>query len=1842
MKKEHYCRLCFIVSVVFLIASSPFSENIPDTNKIFKAVVPSQGTNTLILPVSKWGRYSLRTEGNNPVALSIADRRNGIFLRDGDPGQKNARIDLFLDIGEYRLRTQGVKTVEGSTTVSALPFTFPSDFKPSYLIPLRENRLTLNDMQQAVFWFDINSDTTIYIEAAGRNLEDMRLWRNGDWMVETSSNNFIFRSKPEKPLKVISMVAHLQKGTYMVGLYGGKGTAWAEESPDHPLYVQYGIENLASNISSSLTVPLKGYIEFLLSSATRAVIVEEKEKKFLKVEVLQVDSSSASMRSTAVDSIFEKSSSPRLALVLDTSASRMVRISGIPGQTFTIKTLGNYVSQIYNQSPAEYWVSSLNTGNYQDQIGASGVCIKSDDNSIAAVDVDTLSPECEYAHRFNLLSNINTFIWVQTDGKYTVRPGGDGVLWRIYRYFVNPPANFKYPEYQEQAGNVDLSRGLYFLELTPKKKGIAAIVIAKASMIGNIISAGKQMLGAEENRKWNYPRPSVQFPNLKLDGNKNYQIIINDQSPEISSVSIRKLPINPDTSLTVWCKQNEKIRVPVRLKGERLVSVVDISNQTVPFSIDEKVFTKAEKFGAGDYTLTIQSDGPAAKMLCLKAVSPERLYTTPVPSFPDDRIAVLPDYPNLSSGTAAYLNLDRHSSQPYIIDIKEPSFYKIETTGRLATQLRIRDRFSIYSQNEQQNGVGRNAMLIVYLLTGRYQIDVITQEETAGRLGVLVSANPMLDGGVLEKDIDNRTMPPSFTGVSYNIKIHEKGTYKIESFGQTGNFPIRLEDKDGWPFEPAQNSGPYTLVLDNGSYRLISLPAEQNSRRIARMTSVNDTKKLTGKGPHILELNTKVSSTWVEDKKKEIESPVVFTFKIPAPISATMCISNGFTASLFRDGSDSANLKWSGKRKYDIDTGNYRLEIRPVRKGNFAPYEVSITTNDLIAGLSYHITKPKTLRVSVGNSSVIEFFSQGSLDVSAQLLDEKAINVIEANDDSYMDWNFSISRLLKPGRYFLKIQSAETEFTSTDIFMRSLADTLLDSIKTTDREPLSLRCNLNRHIGIIPVKDSDSGDIVTCAVQGKARMGCSFERKNGNDWVPVAQNQGLSPSLTIARERGSKYRIRVWSDYSTNENITLTCFSIVPELKTWKEITDGFSVQTRQIGERNCAWFKADLGDKAPGHFRTAADQKSINGISVSTALDSVFTDEGLSWFSSNSQYTWVEMRYENPGRYKVKFDPVFLEENNPLSIRFTGSRPGAFNTKLSKNVIGILTAVSDGNHPFCGILQQTNDYVKSFDLQGIHADQSMWFDNGISAAVSLPTDNRKLVIWNGQPATDGSETGAQISWIELPVVDNGDLKSGISVWNTTKPSASQYRFPKESKKRLRITIPQGCAVLLIRDDGSRVLDCAFTGKSIVKEYVTEGGELYLLGLKSESKFDITEYEIGSGDIIVTDRQFEKNNRVEIKTVREGSLVFPVSSNVKKGNIYYRGAVQSVSTVKRNGMLYENLKDGASIESGSLMSVNHGAGWIRINICDGSSKESIMACKWGFSTDSREETEISKSSVQKLADKVNWYTFVIRDTQHVNMSVPMPLAAILIKDSKPVNYQEAEEKFNWDLPLTSGKYSLGIHAINGANLQGAELSILFRPVISLSEKNPFSGYITPGESRLLSFEVQKKSAFGIGLKLKRETVEARLFDSDGKVLGAGKQQFLTLERGVYYIWLRVPESAEGTECTAYLFGQEPPPNEPPEKLVKWFISGAEGPRPLTDNSSGDEQDRTESQPSWMRFLHNEDQQETSESQYENGSEEGQQESIEESDQNSESNENSESDENSEQAPDDSESGQEGE
>lgn len=1778
------------VSIFLVSAITAGLAQTPGT--AFSASVPSGGKHEILLPIAKWGRYSIRCSGEQPVALSISDRRTGIMERDGDAGRRNPRIDLFLDIGEYKLTVLGSKNAAGTSQVTATPFALPEGFKPAYLVPYRENRMSLDDFQQTAFWFEAFADTSVYIEAVGRNLADLALWRDGEWLVKTDNHTFIAKPKDETPLSGISFSARVPKGIYMVAAYGGKGRSWSIKSDEHPLCIQAGIETLADNGLNAMTIPPRGYAQFLLHPGTDRFVLEGPDKKRLIAEMNRLGPGFEPAGWMATDSIHGKLSSPRIFMQSQTMSQgngyRVVKISGTPGQSFTVQTMGGSQAHLQGVEAKSWWVSTLHTGNPGDQIGASGLVIETGKGAIVAMQADTLSSNREVARRFNLLGDVNAFVWVDENGKYSMVPGGTEYSWRLGRFHFTPPADYKAPEWSTGTKTLELAQGLHRLEMSPKNKGIATLVLKKASVLGGMISAGKAALGASgDDRAWNAPRPAMRFSGLAPGSGENFLVVANAQAPEWTSVYRRALPIDSDDPLGFWLRPGEKLDIPIRLAGRRMVSVVDVRGAFVPFSGNGTRFDKASVWDAGAYTVSLMGGAGEARLMVLKSVKPERQPTAAAPVFPDEKRDAIPKFPAVAPGKTAFLDLDRNGNRPYALEVAEPGLYRIETTGRLSTRLALNDRFMHFTRSASANGVGRNALLIEYLLPGRYQVTVAANGASAGRLGLAAFRNALVEGGALEAAIDNRKFIESFSGAGYDIRIPAAGRYRIESMGQNGNYSIRLEDKDGWPEQPAVSDGPLELRLEKGTYRLLSLPTAQEGRRIARLLPIVEKRAIKGRGPHPLPINTTLASTWVEGGKKDAaNAPALFTFVLPAPISAKLTVTDGFKGTLYRTGSDSALLSWSGRKKRNLAMGSYRIAVRPEKKRNHAPYQVSVATRDLIPGLSYSLDKKETLAISLGAASIVEIGSQGMLDVTATLLDGDGKTVIAANDDGFLDWNFSISRSLRPGRYFLRTESAEPGFSSTTVFMRALTDTLMDTLSAgAGSKPV--QCNLNRRLGVFPLAPGD-GDILAFAAQGKSRIGCSLEKAGAaaDEWIIVAQDGGLFPSIAVPRAPGARYRLKVWSESDVDEKISLTHVSARARPTGWKEAESGLSGEPERLGAGYRAWFKIDLGAHAPGHIRASSDQNPLSGIGASQALDSAFTLESSAWFAAGERYSWVELRFEQGERFKVKLSPMLLGDKETLAIPLSGGRPRVFETRLSAGAIGLLSVETDGATPIAGMASRGEGKAARFLVRGVPVNQALWMDQGRAATVSLPGDERRAVAWNALPPVDGTQPTAKLAWTELPLADGGALSPGVSSWNAGKPSARVHHLAKGALFRLRVTLPPQSAVFLKRGDGSNALECSFGDEPIVREFTSDGGDLYLLGLTDKAKFDIAAFALGPEDKAgaMADQTISTGAGWQVRLAGEGMKLLPLAAAVDKpSGLFFRGAARNADWIGGDGMMRADLYNGAPVGPGGILRVDHADGWAKMDLCQGRDKAEVMGCKWGASLAPSGSVELGQSMLVKLHDRSNWFTFTIGDSaRHVNFSAPLPLAAILLKDGVPAQYQEAWDAFNWDLPLPPGKYALGIHPLAGASLEGAPLSALFRSIGSLGEKRPYSAFMGPGESRLLRFDVAKQDHFGVGLRMGRETVQARLYDSKGNLLEQGKQQFVALKPGYYHVWLRVPEGAEGTEVTVNLFGQEPPPNEPPEKLVKWIINGAEGERPNVENSQ--EADPENQPPAWERFL----------------------------------------------------------
>src|SRR6185369_13861394 len=156
----------------------------PETPKITlsAAEVPAQGYQSALLTVDRFGRYSIRVENPQGSSLEVYDRMAGSIGKAGEAGGENGRLDLFLDRGQYQLWVQSAEKGTGKVKIQARPFRDVRGGAPAAntaaprLVETRLVQETLDDLEQTSSWMEIGERRGVRLEAAGRNLADLRLW----------------------------------------------------------------------------------------------------------------------------------------------------------------------------------------------------------------------------------------------------------------------------------------------------------------------------------------------------------------------------------------------------------------------------------------------------------------------------------------------------------------------------------------------------------------------------------------------------------------------------------------------------------------------------------------------------------------------------------------------------------------------------------------------------------------------------------------------------------------------------------------------------------------------------------------------------------------------------------------------------------------------------------------------------------------------------------------------------------------------------------------------------------------------------------------------------------------------------------------------------------------------------------------------------------------------------------------------------------------------------------------------------------------------------------------------------------------------------------------------------------------------------------------------------------------------------------------------------------------------------------------------------------------------------------------------------------------------------------
>ncbi|MDB9744173.1 hypothetical protein OAA91_01450, partial [Fibrobacterales bacterium] len=1551
--------------------------------------------------------------------------------------------------------------------------------------------------------------------------------------------------------------------------YGGEAITWTQESEKHPFYLKMGLPVLGETSINSYKVSAKGFDQFLVSKKTKNLILEALKKPVVQ-DTISMKQGVFSFRSTRLNlknstEITSKNLEPRIHMNMNSRSGKFyfVQIEAKPNTQLSFYTMGG-VERDYNRpKTGDYWLSTLHSGSAKDHIGVSGAFVNKKYGKILESAFDTLSSKQQLLRRFNLLTNVTLYLWVSESGSYQFDLGGEAkgrmnISRETTGYKRNDKSIYKTLYINKDDNKVNLDEGLYRLKVSADKKGIAELRVFKTSIINRIKSAA----GFSKEIDAKYQGLSyLQFPSIMLNKTQSYQFKLNSIHPEVSASIFEKLPLNLKFSHPVYSSSTEDILVPIILDQDYQISIKNIQSEKVVFKLrgDPSPY-KEVVLSKGKHFIVVPKEANS-RLLSLSKLSLNLMEGAKPKAFPTGKLSPLAVYESIKSGEVKYFDLKRNDNQVYELEVIEPGMYNIETTGRLRTQLILRNRFVTQMMQNKENGIGRNGMLLTYLLPGRYQVQVNSLGESTGRLGLTLKRNKIVEGGQLDTQRDKRHYINQGEGIEYHVNIAEKGRYSLKSFGQNGNFRSRLEDADGWPIVKPNRSIEYKQDFEQGKYKLVSLPSNKSQKRIANLSSLENKSQYSVSGVQRILLNESINSTWNESvakdstEEKPPRTPRVYDLEITNAIRVSYILNENLRAKVIH-GKDT--LEWNRGEVKTLSKGSYRVEVMANKVQNDLDYNMSFNTNDLMGGLKYSINYVRNLNFQLQDFSVVELFSRGTWDVSAELYQKRkdgSLKLLAQNDDAFLDWNFSISKTLAPGEYVLSVKSDESS-KQTTIQMNLLKDSLLTDYK----EGQKVNLDLKGQIVNISLELNANEEIVFVDVLAKSRIGISIERLEGTSNVLLGEGLGQHISLsTLAGSKGKKkIRVKVWSSDHLNENVELLIKKASSQKASLKQLLSVEDFDTQKGLSKAHAWVKVDLGIDSVGIFEF--DEKDI-AVKQLFKNSNQFDAVNKNLISSTQKTLWLELITEkgdaelelNP--YKLGPTQQFVLEDGNLGFAMPSASEldGKSMLLYSKLEVDPLMA---------GL---SNPSQADFTNSGIAIELAVMSEEGSRVSWYNPSRSSFFMLWNakGKKATPGVRVQIQtetLNWQEDHVLASPFTRLKLKPSNVQK-----LAFNEDGRFTLKIGTPRNGIVVAENKQGKRktciseeaLKLCEF--KNLNSDY-----NIYLIISASKdknSKDGIKEFRVEkvAENQTLYDKKIDFSEQVlkpgfsfEKYFTQKGVLKLKVPLlNSKEGTSYKlqtRGNTNNWWHFSKEGLLSKGRFKDSSLPEG-LVEISHNGGWVKVDLCESSD----VSCGWGASIEVGDIKSISEASIENLETEISWFEFDFEKQKVLSIKSEGDFSYLIKNDDRLIKSGFSTGILNDVIALEKGKYQVGIRKVSKQASNQIEFG--FKELRALEQSNLPTVLLGAGESVLFEFELRKTSKIGLGIQTDNEVVQSSLYNENYIEIGSGQQQFLSLDSGRYYLEYKVPMNEKSSHFKVKLVGQIPPEDKPTEALVNKIIKG---------------------------------------------------------------------------------------
>ncbi len=1708
-----------LLVVGFVVAAAARAETAsppaPEPPSLDRVVVPARGRQTATLRIAAFGRYAVRVESKQGTAVQLVDRMAGPGTPAGRAGEADGRLDLLLDRGEYRLLMTGHRSGSGDAKLDVRAFTERHAPRAPLLVELKPVDEELGDFEQVSYWLDLTESRTVWLEAAGRSLADLRLWRDGSWLVAAEPEREVVQPVVGQPLLVCRLAVALEPGLYLLTAYGGAPRHWAVDDGRQPFHLRFGIPTLGAAGRRRMTVSAFGRDSFLVPGRTSFFRLELPEARPAVLEAGDLEPARPFAPPERRAEITKKSRPPVAELLLDDTprpdADRIVSVSGEAGQPYLLQHFELREHYEFGGSGA-YWVATVHAGAAVDSIDATGILVRSrrlDETGPwepFAEQTILLGLRSGWARRANLLATATLFVHVKQSGTYEVAVEGVRAAVRVEPFFVSPPSGYEAPPWQPSPSGWELDAGYYVVTLRPDQKGVARITMRPRGLLDRALDA----VGLGSGQSLLPPRPSVTFPQLSLDGDRHYTLFLNRQPEVRAGAVVRARPLDLSDPLPIAQTLGDAVSVPFGAEEPGTLRAEAEDGQPLEMSLDDGPWDKQPAVVPGSHVVAVRLPGKETVVYSLR-FEPQRLAsTTPLPVLPDARLASLPRFDRLTAEKPQLLDLGAEASRTFLVRADRPGLYRVQSTGLLATAGTLRSRTVASLSSASQNGVGRNFSLGQYLREGEYQVTVGVQGRSQGHLGLELVETRAGDGGDLRSRIPARVTLAAGEAIAYRFTITKPGRFRVRSLGLERGFRCRLEDDQGWPLVAPGGAADLTRDFEPGRYRFTVLPETTPARVVTLIEPVVAAPlRRRGHGPYRLPLARRLEHVWLEPTAGE-RVPDRWELKLPAPAKVRVELTGGMEGRLASlEVADAKPIEVPVGRGFEgvLAAGAYRLEVVSARPNNRATYQLAVWPEPLLAGLERGVNVPAEVPVSIGPAGLYEIATFGASDVRGRLYDGEG-RLVARSDDRPDDWNVQIAGTLATGSYRLRLEPVGAAAAFTTVSLRRREE--------KQEQPLALPGGIDLRPGatahLYPLVLPGGAELVAAAVRADESVGVAIERREDGGWTTIVTGTGREASAECALTNGGDYRLRVWSLDRRDSPAHLTVAAPAPLRASERQAQAGLRPVA---GPGLPGIVAAAIAIERPGSFRVEG-----GGVVWCTAPLAGCAEAPNGIVSAAGPLLWA---LGKPG-VAVKAVRVALDGSGPIAVGLPSSGGATIDLAAGAGP-ALVRAVSQGGQP--GLALGRPGALR----------RSGRFAVGTRAAVAVALDDPlAALVWDASPSP--GEIAADVEALRFPRASLQDASERLD--GELETGAVQALKLPHGLKRVRIALSAGAVAALSRDDEVESVHWAEAGP-LAQTIETEADRLTLFPPREgPGRYSLEVFRLDADERTAA---FAAGGSYETQPAQSGTLRIALAPTAEPSRLVVRGASAEPLVVSSEG----EVRRGSDLDvppSGGTLLLPHGAGLVV------AMREPLASmANGGKPIEVKPPTSlVLRGTTQKLRVEA-------RTPALLHLRASGPALTTVQRKGEPAVVELHREGVRLDA-YVSGDADVTIRALAGGTLHGpAELTTT--PVVPIGEGLGPEVLLGPGQARLFSFTVAHAGPVGLGVRAEADQVEAVLLSSTGRPLGRGAMQMPALEPGRYLLSLAAPADATPVRARPAVVGLVPPDTGPPAEELRQYVGANE-------------------------------------------------------------------------------------